>query len=135
MLFEGSGQSAPKTPYLAFERMVLLMIVLCGVLYGLFRYEPIPQLFLHSDKVGHLGAFFVLVVTLRWAIPSSVSLWRLLIPVLCLALGSEYIQGSEWLPERQFCYKDMLANGMGIAGAVLLIFLSRYLPDRLRFGR
>jgi len=135
MLFDGVGQSVPKPPIFAFDRMVILMIVLCGVLYGLFRYEPMPQLFLHSDKVGHLGAFFVLVVTLRWSMPSSVSLWRLLILVLCLALGSEYIQGSGWLPERHFSYMDMLANGMGIAGAVLLIFLSRYLPDRLRFGR
>jgi len=135
MLFEGSGQSAPKTPNFAFERMAFLMFLLCGLLYGLFRYEQMPHLFHHSDKVGHLGAFFVLVMTLRWAIPSSVCLWRLLVPVLCFALGSEYIQGSGWLPERHFSYMDMLANGMGIAVAVLLIFLSRYLPDRLRFGR
>lgn len=99
----------------------LLFIVSCIlVLWAMFRPEPPPQPFKHSDKLGHVAAFFILAVTGRISFPRlpGTGFW---IASLLLAWGLEYFQGA-LLPLRLFSLADAAANalGTGLAAGVWL---------------
>ncbi|AZE62671.1 MULTISPECIES: glycosyltransferase family 2 protein [Pseudomonas fluorescens group] len=92
-----------------------LFVLCCTTLaYGVFRPQPAPYLFEHSDKVMHLMAFGGLTVCSRIAFEKArpalvVSVLLLLAPAL------------EWLqhyvqPAREFSLGDIAAN---LAGVVL----------------
>lgn len=99
------------------------VIVLGAMLIGLFRSEPPQQYFTHSDKVGHILGFFVLAISGYLAIPKRFLLAYSAL-LICLAVGSEYIQAS-LLPARFFSLQDMFANLGGILIAGIIMFVKR----------
>lgn len=103
---------------------LLFILVLAFCVYVLFRQETLfPQWFEHSDKWAHAAAFFALVL-LGYGAMSRIGfpfLW-LLMGVLALAVGSEWVQGTEWLPLRNSDWGDLMANlsgwGLGVIAVV-----------------
>ena len=98
------------------------------VLYALFRSDPFPDYFLYSDKVGHFIAFLLLFAAVYWAFRESISIGFILIALLGLAIGSEYVQGSVLLPNRHFGISDILANVGGVF--VGLVFMRLLVGSR-----
>ena len=100
-------------------------LLVCG--YFLFRQTPLPQGFAHSDKLGHVGGFFALVLlgyratSCRFGVPFLI----LLAGLLALAVGSEWIQ-SAWLPLRTASRADLAANLSGyVLGLVTVVGVQR----------
>lgn len=77
--------------------LFLISLLICS--YFLFRQQPIPEWFTDSDKWGHTGGFFILVLFGYLAV-SRFNFVLLLAGLLLLAMGSEWIQGSWLLPLR-----------------------------------
>lgn len=100
--------------------LFIAALLLCA--YCLFRQTPLPIVFAHSDKVAHAGAFLILVLFAYLACARlSRVFFLLLTTLLLLAIGSEWIQGTALLPQRQGDLWDLLANlggwGLGLLGA------------------
>lgn len=101
-------------------------LLVCG--YFLFRQTPLPQGFAHSDKLGHVGGFFALVLlgyqatSCRVGVPFLI----LLAGLLALAVGSEWIQ-SVWLPLRTASMGDLAANlGGYVSGLTAVVVLDQH---------
>lgn len=108
-----------------FWLLFVLSVLVCG--YFLFRQTPPPQIFAHSDKLGHIGGFFALVLlgyraaSSRFGVPFLI----LLAGLLALAVGSEWIQ-SAWLPLRTASRADLAANLSGyVLGLVTVVGVQR----------
>jgi hypothetical protein len=101
----------------------------CGaLLYGILRPEPPQEIFLHSDKVAHVLAFFAVSFTGRFAGLS----WRGWVywPFwLGLAILLEYMQGALWAT-RVFSLDDAYANAAGVFTALAVWLLIRPLLRR-----
>lgn len=105
--------------------LFVISVLVCG--YFMFRQGPLPQWFAHSDKLGHVGGFFALVLlgyratSCRIRFPFLI----LLTSLLALAVSSEWIQ-SAWLPLRTASIADLAANLGGYAlGLVAVAGLQR----------
>lgn len=108
------------------SRYLLLLIATALVFYALFRADPFPDYFMYSDKVGHFAAFFLLFSATYWLIHERFSVVYMLAVLIILAVGSEYVQGTELLPDRHFGIADIMANVAGvIVGLVLMMSLKR----------
>ncbi len=101
--------------------VVLFVACLLAVSWGIFKPEPVQQVFLQSDKVAHLGAFFCLAITGRVAM-LSVNAYYYWITMLLLAFLMEYAQGVLQV-NRVFSYYDALANGLGVLCALVFYFI------------
>lgn len=91
------------------------MFLLCclTLAYGLFRSEPAPHLFEHSDKWLHVMAFGGLTLCTRLAFSRT----RLAIlggVLMLLAPALEWLQ-HDWQPMREFSLGDVVANVIGVA--------------------
>jgi len=95
-------------------RFMLFSIVALIVFYTLFRSEPLPDYFYASDKVGHFIGFFLLFCVARWVVPNRIHTGYILLTLLSLAICSEFLQGSDLLPQRHFSTQDMMANAAGL---------------------
>lgn len=71
----------------------------------------------HSDKIGHLVAYFVLMIWFAQLYVRDRHVW-ILVAVVGLGAALEAIQGQTGF--RTFDYADMTANGLGALGAWLL---------------
>ncbi len=110
---------------------LLMLAVAAVVFYGLFRAEPFPEYFLFSDKVGHFLAFCLLIIVARGVFYARLHFSLILIPLLVLAVCSELVQASAWLPDRHYSIGDVGANLGGLfVGLGLSIWLvgNKYLP-------
>ncbi|MBR9827617.1 MAG: VanZ family protein [Oceanospirillales bacterium] len=101
-------------------RLLVFLTCLAGLSYGLFRPQPPPDLFGHSDKWMHLCAFLVFACCARLAFLRCTSawLWGLL---LCSGPLLEYLQ-QLLQPARVFSSADAVANVAGVLLAWLLWF-------------
>ena len=112
---------------------VLLLIGLLSAGYGLFRADPQPEIFAHSNEIAHLGAFFVLVILAYLATARIGPPFVLILAgLLTLALGSEWIQGSSLLPRRHGTALDLLAD---LSGCTLGVISVALLESRRRLVR
>ena len=101
--------------------IALVAFALCAMLvgYGLFRPEPAPNLFSHSDKFFHIGAFATLYLTGVFALAAKrVRLW-VVVGFLMMAPLSEVVQ-SLLQASRLFSVEDIFANALGVAVGVIL---------------
>lgn len=108
-------------------RVAAFVLCLGAVMYGMFRPEPPPEVFAHSDKWGHVLAFLGLAVTGRLALhrwPVWV-FWPLMLAVAPLL---EWLQGVT-RPLRWFSLGDAAANVAGVLLAMLLLGLWRVLNE------
>ena len=94
-------------------RTLLFIICLAGLLYGMFRELPPPQLFQESDKVGHILAFAALTLSGLLCFTRKLSV-PFIVVMLSFAAVSEYLQVS-FRPQRYFSELDMYANLAGVA--------------------
>ena len=106
--------------------LFVIGLLVCG--YFLFcPTPPLPQGFAHSDKLGYVGGFFVLML-LGYRATScrfGVQFLILLAGLLALAVGSEWIQ-SAWLPLRTASRADLAANLCGcVLGLAVVAGLQR----------
>lgn len=98
-------------------RIVFFLTCLVTVLWGLFRPETPPSVFVQSDKWMHLLAFGGLSLSAYWAF-SRQNAWLLWGALFAFAASAEFFQS--WLQHsRYFTLEDMLANLLG----VLIIWL------------
>jgi len=98
-------------------RKVIFSLCSAGLLYGLFRETPPPQMFDQSDKIGHFAGFAAMTIAGIWAI-SRTYIPLFILGLAALACSAEFIQ--QWLlPHRHFSLYDMYANLTGMA----IIFL------------
>jgi len=90
------------------------LLLLCATgFYLSFRPAPPPEFFLQSDKVLHLVGYMlvsVLVVRLR-IFPSVISAG---VALLLLAVATELVQSTGYLPNRTGDLFDFIANACGI---------------------
>jgi VanZ family protein len=98
----------------------IALLLVCG--YFLFGQNPAPELFHGSDKVGHAGGFFVLVM-LGFLATGEIgrAFLLILIGLLTLAAGSELIQQTALLPLRTSDVGDLAADLGGCIAALCLI--------------
>lgn len=89
------------------------------VCWGIFKSEPVQQVFSHSDKFAHLVAFFCLAITGRVAL-SFVNAYVYWGTALLLAFVMEYAQGVLQL-SRVTSFNDALANAIGVLLALCLL--------------
>ena len=88
------------------------------VVYLSLTSEPVTLTDIHhSDKVGHLVAYFVLMSWFTQLYVRDRHGW-ILVAVVGLGITLEAIQGQTGF--RMFDYADMAANGLGALGAWLL---------------
>jgi hypothetical protein len=100
-------------------RWLLFLTCLTIMLYGTFRPEPPPDLFAHSDKVGHGFGFTALALTARMAMHRVP--WLLFWPGMAgFAMLLEYLQAA-WRPLRIFSLADGYANMFGVAIALAMV--------------
>ncbi|WP_299200249.1 VanZ family protein [uncultured Amphritea sp.] len=98
-------------------RKTIFSLCAAGLLYGLFRQTPPPQLFDQSDKFGHFAGFSAMTFAGIWALSRKI-IQLFIVSLIVLACSAEFIQ--QWfLPHRHFSLYDMYANLTGIA----IIFL------------
>lgn len=102
-------------------RWVAFVLCLGAVMYGMFRPEPPPEVFTHSDKWGHVLAFLGLAVTGRLALQRW-PVWIFWPVMLALAPLLEWLQGAT-RPLRWFSLGDAAANVAGVFLAMLLLGL------------
>lgn len=104
-------------PRLLLPIRILLVIALAVIVWASLSQTTVsgPQ---HSDKVAHFIAYFGLTFlgltgfrTLRNEI---------LFVGFCLLLGAAMEYGQSFVPGRSMSWADMVANSLGILGAVLL---------------
>ena len=112
---------------------ILLLAGLLSAGYGLFRADPPPEFFAHSNEVGHVGAFLLLVL-LAYLAATRIgrTFWLILAGLLTLALGSEWLQGSHLLPRRHGTGLDLLAD---LSGCTLGVISVALLESRRRLVR
>jgi len=111
---------------------LLFATVLAVCAYLLLRPTPIPQLFADSDKLGHAGGFFVLVLLgYRATVRTSASFVILLTGLIGLAIGSEWLQQTLLLPLRQANGWDLVAN---LSGLALGLTVALALDERRRWS-
>lgn len=116
----------------AWFRWGLFLTCLILLLYGMFRPSPPVEVFTHSDKAGHLVAFFCLCVTAKLAMP-TLRWYMLLSGLVTLSFLLEYLQ-SAWRPLRVFSLEDSYSNLGGVLLAFLLmIYLQYAFPMALSF--
>lgn len=112
---------APEIPrpwpyWLLFAGMLLVCV------YLLLRPTPVPLWFPQSDKLGHAGGFFALVLLGYWATPRTTAAFVLLLTGLIgLAIGSEWLQHTWLLPMRHANLWDLAANLSGLALGLVLV--------------
>lgn len=102
-------------------RLAIFMLCLGAVMYGMFRPEPPPEVFTHSDKWGHVLAFLGLAVTGRLALHRWPT-WIYWPMMLALAPLLEWLQGAT-RPLRWFSLGDAAANVAGVLLAMVLLGL------------
>lgn len=104
------------------------VLLLCGVvtvlMYGLFRPQSPPDLFINSDKWLHLLAFMGLAFCARLAYPMQPALLVWLVLFAC-APGLEYLQ-HVLQPVRTFSGYDAWANASGVLCGLLIWGLFRW---------
>ena len=110
-----------KSRLASFASYSFLSMVIAIVFYALFRAEPFPDYFLYSDKVGHFVAFFLMTFMSCLVIQRHTPVAFIFIVLLSLAVGSEFIQGTELLPNRHFGIEDILANVGGVVVGLVLM--------------
>ncbi|MBC2769854.1 VanZ family protein [Pusillimonas minor] len=105
-------------------RRIPFALCVLALAYGVFRAQPPPDLFLQSDKVLHVVAFFGLALCTRLAFCNARWL-GVLAGLLLAAAGTEYLQ--QWVqPLRMFSVYDAAANGVGVMlGVVAWVALLR----------
>jgi VanZ family protein len=115
-----------RSPWLPFSAGVLI----CS--YFLFRQAPVPQLFANSDKVGHAGAFFALVI-LGYLSTSRINARLVVVStgLLMLAVTSEWIQHTALLPLRHGNVWDLAAD---LSGWALGLTVIAWLHQRQRWS-
>ena len=104
----------------------LFVFFTAALLYGVFRPEPPPELFAHSDKAGHVLIFFAVALSGRLA---GISLpdWSYWPLWASLAMTLEYLQGM-LRPLRIFSIEDAYANLTGVVAALVVwLVISRVL--------
>ena len=104
--------------------IALVAFALCAMLvgYGLFRPEPAPNLFSHSDKFFHIGAFAALYLTGVLALAAKRVRWWVVVGFLMMAPLSEAVQ-SLLQASRLFSIEDIVANALGVGVGVVLHFV------------
>ncbi len=96
------------------------MLLVC--VYLLLRPTPVPLWFPQSDKLGHAGGFFALVLLGYRATPRTTAAFVLLLTGLIgLAIGSEWLQHTWLLPMRHANLWDLAANLSGLALGLMLV--------------
>ena len=100
---------------------ILFLVCLAAMLYGTFRPEPPPDLFAHSDKVGHGLGYTALTLTARMALNR---MHRLIFwPAMAgFAVLLEFLQAA-WRPLRVFSLGDAYANLLGVGIALAIVAL------------
>ena len=124
------------TPVPAMQRPWPYWLLFAGVLlvcvYLLLRPTPVPQWFANSDKLGHAGGFFALVLLGYGATPRASAFFVLLLTGLIgLAIGSEWLQQTSLLPLRHASVWDLAAD---LSGLALGLMLAAALDQRLRWS-
>ena len=98
---------------------LLFVCFTAALLYGVFRPEPPPELFAHSDKAGHVLIFFAVALSGRLA---GISLpdWSYWPLWAGLAMTMEYLQGM-LRPLRIFSIEDAYANLAGVVATSVAV--------------
>ncbi|MBK1718420.1 hypothetical protein [Thiocystis violacea] len=103
-----------KIPSLAWLHWTVFAISLLICAYCLFRPSALTVPFAYSDKLAHLAGFFTLVLFAGLATGRrGIGFAILMATLLALAIGSEWIQGTRFLPLRQGDAWDLTANLVG----------------------
>lgn len=111
-------------------RKLLFAGIALAVAWGVFRPAPPPDLFWHSDKLGHLLGFMALGLGARLAWSRGPAAW-------CWGALLLAAPALEWLqpvvsPLRQRSLGDALANVLGVLLALALWRLWRWWSARQR---
>ena len=111
---------------------ILLVIALAIVVWASLSQTaqiPGPQ---NSDKVAHFIAYFGLALLglTGFRTPRN----EIFFIIFCFILGASMEYGQSFVPGRVMSWADMIANSLGIIGAVLFYLPLRSWIDR-KFGR
>jgi VanZ family protein len=99
------------------------------MVYASFRAEPFPQLFTHSDYVGHFLLFCLFAFSVHHLLKGVVHTGVLLVLLLGLAVCAELLQASDLLPHRHYDKTDIMMN---IGGLLLGLSISSISALRLK---
>ena len=91
------------------------------VIYFLFRPEPFFLYFEHMDKLGHFAIFCTLYLLSYITFGTRLNTGVLVLLLLALAIGSELLQGSVFLPRRYYSAEDIMANISGLIAGWLVL--------------
>ncbi len=110
-----------------FKRLAVLLFITCLVVvsWGIFKPEPVQQVFAQSDKAAHFAAFFCLALTGRLAM-MGVNAYCYWFAMLLVSFLMEYAQGLVQVARISSIY-DAIANGIGVLLAFIFIhIMTRY---------
>ena len=91
---------------------VAFAVVLAAILVAALGPASVPKGFAEADKLHHLVAFAVLIVTMRWAFPRAHWAW-LVAAALGLGAGIEWVQ--RMLPGHVSSVWDFAFDALGVA--------------------
>lgn len=109
---------------------VTFLILYCSFIYWLSSRQslPTPMLFLHQDKIHHMGAYFIMGV-FAWRFFNDYFSKPLLICFLSLCFCSLYGFSDEWhqsmVPGRDADVKDWIADTLGASIALCVIYFRK----------
>lgn len=104
---------SPRSPSLRRAgARVAFAVVLVVILVAALGPASFPKGFSEADKLHHLVAFAVLIVTMRWAFPRARWAW-LVAAALGLGAGIELVQ--RMLPDHVASVWDFAFDALGVA--------------------
>ena len=104
-----------------FAPTIVFIVLMLGLLIGLFNPQPLLCQWAPFDKYIHCTAFFSVSMAGCFAFTRLISRYYWL-AWFCLGGLSEVLQG-EVLPYRSFDYYDLAANLTGVAAALVVWFV------------
>lgn len=109
---------------------VTFLIIYCSFIYWLSSRQslPTPMLFMHQDKIIHMGAYFIMGI-FAWRFFNDYISKPLLISFISLCFCSLYGLSDEWhqsyVPGRDADVMDWIADTLGATLALCIIFFRK----------
>ena len=100
--------------------ILLFALAAALLMYVSLRAEPFPRLFKYSDYAGHFLVFGLFTYAAHRMFYRLIALGVLLFSLLIIAVCAELVQGTDWLPARQYDVADIMANTSGLLVGLVL---------------
>lgn len=109
--------------------VIFIALVVVSIVLG----SLLPINFGNYDKILHLGTYGFLLFSLCWGFPKYRYTW--VVVALSIGIGMEILQSFELLGHREFSYKDIIANSLGVSAGLLCLFIKDKLSINTLLGK